>query len=163
MFYELDIYTLRKTRFMGTKFDGTDRQIAALNLFIKLMRASDSVAASINSFIAENGLSVSQFGVLESLYHLGPLNQTGIASKLLKTGGNITMVIDNLEKRGLVKRKRSKKDRRYIHVHITNEGSKLIKDIFPSHVDNIVARLSVLGVEEQLTMSDLLKRLGRGE
>ncbi len=47
------------------------------------------------------GLTESQFGVLDSLFHLGPMKQKEIGKKILKSGGNITMVINNLEKRGI--------------------------------------------------------------
>lgn len=145
---------------MGTKFNGTEEQISALNLFIKLNRAADSVSNRINEFIVSQNLTVSQFGVLESLYHLGAMSQCDIGKKLLKTGGNMTMVIDNLEKRNLVQRVRDKDDRRFIQVHLTDEGKTLIETIFPSHVERIVEEMSVLSVNEQEALSQLCKKLG---
>jgi len=107
---------------MGTKFNGSVEQVTALNLFIKLNRAADSVSTRINNFINSQNLTVSQFGVLEILFHLGSMSQCDIGKKLLKTGGNMTMVIDNLEKRKLVERVRSEQDRRFIEVHLTSDG-----------------------------------------
>lgn len=148
---------------MGTKFTGTSEEINALNLFIKLNRAAESVSARINQFILSHNLTVSQFGVLESLYHLGPMPQCDIGKKLLKTGGNMTMVIDNLEKRGLVERVRSESDRRFIQVHLTKEGNNLIQEIFPKHVSHIVKEMSILTQDEQLELSRLCKKLGMHE
>ena len=69
---------------MGTRYDGTDEEVNALNTFIKLVRAAESVSVRINSSLPKNGLTESQFGVLEALYHLGPLCQRDLGSKLLK-------------------------------------------------------------------------------
>ncbi len=87
---------------MGTHYDGSESEVKTLNAFIKLMRASESINNRLNRHLAEQDLTVSQFGVLEALLHLGPLNQKSLAEKLLKSGGNITLVIDNLEKSGWV-------------------------------------------------------------
>ena len=148
---------------MGTKFNGSVEQVTALNLFIKLNRAADSVSNRVNNFINSQHLTVSQFGVLEILFHLGSMSQCDIGKKLLKTGGNMTMVIDNLEKRKLVERVRSEQDRRFIEVHLTSDGENLIKSIFPKHVEKIVEEMSILTIEEQNEFSRLCKKLGMQE
>ena len=145
---------------MGTHYKGSDDEVAALNAFIKIMRASDSLNSRLYSIVSESGLTISQFGTLEALWHLGPMCQSELGKKLLKSGGNITMVIDNLEKRGLVKRERSKTDRRFISVHLTDEGEKLISDVFPKHVKNIVNEFSVLSPDELQHFSDMCKKIG---
>jgi MarR family 2-MHQ and catechol resistance regulon transcriptional repressor len=89
-----------------THYKGTKDEVRALGTFVKLVRAAESVTARIHRHLIDTGLSVSQFGVLEALFHVGPLSQAEIAKKILRSTGNITMVIDNLEKRDLVKRER---------------------------------------------------------
>ncbi|MFB3040304.1 MAG: MarR family winged helix-turn-helix transcriptional regulator, partial [Candidatus Poribacteria bacterium] len=123
---------------MGTHYKGTEEEIRALNTYIKLMRAVESLTLRLNSHLASARLTISQFGALEALFHLGPLCQRELSEKLLKSSGNITMVVDNLEKRGLVERKREGEDRRYVTVHLTDEGRRLISEIFPAHVAAIV-------------------------
>ena len=129
---------------MGTRYIGTKKETGALNAFIKLIRAAQSVSGRVEAHLSEIGLSVSQFGVLEALYHLGPLFQKDLASKILKSTGNITMVVDNLEKRGLVERVRDDKDRRHYSVRITEKGSGLIQSFFPGHVVRIVKEMGAL-------------------
>jgi MarR family 2-MHQ and catechol resistance regulon transcriptional repressor len=146
---------------MGTNYRGEKAAVLALDAYIKLIRAAESVLTRVHRSIACD-LTVSQFGVLESLHHLGPMYQQMIGVKLLKSGGNITMVIDNLEKRGLVERHRDKKDRRYINVHLTQQGAALIEELFPRHVKNIVAELSVLPPEDQEALGRICRQLGRG-
>ena len=148
---------------MATKYKGSVKERNALNAFISLNRAVETVRININKNFQHNGLTESQFGVLEALLHLGPLCQKDIAEKLLVSSGNITMVIDNLEKRKLVKRNRSENDRRYIHIELTKSGKNLIQSIFPDHVDSIVKEFSILTAEEQKTLRNLTKKLGKGK
>lgn len=148
---------------MGTKYKGNQREIRALNAFINFMRAADSVSSRLSRLLARHGLTMSQFGVLEALYHLGPLSQNELGKKLLKTSGNITMVVDNLEIRALVKRVRSQKDRRSVGVTLTEDGQKLIEKIFQEHVRSIVAELEVLSAAEQETLRRLCRKLGKQE
>lgn len=103
---------------------------------------------------------MSQFGVLEALYHLGPLAQCELAKKLLKTGGNVTMVVDNLEKCELVKRERSQSDRRFVTVALTTKGRRLISRILPRQVAAIVEELSILSDTEQQELDRLCRKLG---
>jgi MarR family 2-MHQ and catechol resistance regulon transcriptional repressor len=132
----------------------------ALDTYVKLMRATESVTARAHRQLSTFGLSFSQFGVLEALYHLGPMSQSEIGQKILRSSGNMTMVIDNLEKRQLVKRERSQADRRFFIVHLTGKGQKLISDIFPSHAAEITRELGVLTASEQRTLGRLCKKLG---
>jgi len=145
---------------MGTHYKGTQGEIRALDAYIKLMRAAESVAASRGPMLAEEGITLTQFGVLEALHHLGPLPHCELGRKLLKSGGNITVVVDNLEKRGLVRRRRHEDDRRLITVHLTPGGRRLISGVLPLHVEAIVRDMGVLTASEQETLSRLCRRLG---
>ncbi len=147
---------------MPTHYRGTRREVAALNAYIPLLRAAESLSALAGLRIAALGLTPSQFGALETLLHLGPLCQRELGEKLLKSGGNITMVVDNLEKRGWVRRERQKDDRRMITVRLTPEGRRLISRIFPGHVAEIVREMQHLTGSEQQKLRRLCRKLGRG-
>jgi MarR family 2-MHQ and catechol resistance regulon transcriptional repressor len=142
-----------------TQYKGSRNEVRALGAFVKLVRAAESVSARIHRHLADSGLSVSQFGVLEAIYHLGPLSQAEIAKKVLKSTGNITLVIDNLEKRDLVKRER-KEDRRYYAVRLTTKGRKLISGVFPRHAAKIMEEMGALSSAEQVTLGNLCRKLG---
>ncbi|WP_218082097.1 MarR family winged helix-turn-helix transcriptional regulator [Anthocerotibacter panamensis] len=147
---------------MGTRYQGSATEVRALDAYIKLLRAAESVSARVHRHLTEVDLTVSQFGVLEALLHLGPLHQRDLAQKLLKSGGNITLVIDNLEKRNLVQRNREADDRRYICVTLTEAGERLIQAIFPRHVQAVGDTLSALTPEEQELLGSLCRKLGKG-
>lgn len=145
---------------MTKKFKSNNREVRALSTYVKLMRAAESMTARVHRHLSSAGLTVSQLGVLEALFHLGPLSQSEIGKKILRSSGNITMVIDNLEKRKLVKRKRNHEDRRSFIIHLTDEGQNLISNIFPSHAEVIANEMDVLTAEEQQTLGSLCKKLG---
>jgi MarR family 2-MHQ and catechol resistance regulon transcriptional repressor len=107
-------------------------------------------------------LTFSQFAVLEALYHFGPMTAGEVSQKILKSGSNLTTVIDNLERAGLVRRERDVDDRRVIHVHLTEAGRVKIEAILPGHVAALVEELGVLSAREQETLGELCKKLGRG-
>jgi MarR family 2-MHQ and catechol resistance regulon transcriptional repressor len=132
----------------------------ALNTYTKLMRAADSVTGRTSRPMLAADLTLSQFGVLEALHHKGPLCQRDIAAKILKSTGNITMVIDNLEKRGLVRRERVSQDRRYLTVHLTEQGVGLVVRVFADVEASIVAEMSSLSGDEQDLLGKLCKKLG---
>ncbi len=144
-----------------TNYKGSENEVRALSTYVKLMRAAESVSTRIHGHLAAANLTISQFGVLEALLHLGPLSQAELARKILKSTGNITMVIDNLEKRGLVKRERNPKDRRYYSVTLTATGKKLIASLFPRHAAGIVEGMNALTRSEQEVLGNLCRKLGK--
>lgn len=136
-------------------------ELSDLNLktLIVLSRASQMVRKKEQRTIKEGGLTVSQFAVLEMLYHKGDLKICEILEKALATGGNMTVVIDNLAKEDLVRRCVDPKDRRVNLISITEKGKQLIGDIFPKHVENINEIFSVLTTEEKNNLISLLMKL----
>jgi MarR family 2-MHQ and catechol resistance regulon transcriptional repressor len=85
-----------------------------------------------------------------------------LGEKLLRSGGNITLVIDNLEKHGLVRRERQTEDRRTIVIHLTPKGMRLIKRVFPRHAKMILKEMSQLEPKEQEDLRRLCRKLGTG-
>ena len=145
---------------MGTHYEGSKKEKRTLDAFIKLMRATESMNTRLNRHLAEADLTVSQFGVMEALLHLGPLNQKSLGEKLLKSGGNITLVIDNLEKCGFVERQRDPNDRRAMLIHLTDKGREFISSFFPKHLKEIKKEFSVLTEEEKEQLAHICKKLG---
>jgi len=151
---------------VGTKYTGGAAEVRALDTFIKLVRAANSLRARLVPALSDAHLTETQFGVLEVLFHLGPLCQRDIGEKLLTSGGNVTLVVDNLEKRGLVRRIRETADRRYVAVHLTPAGRRLIARVFPGHAARVTEALGALTASEQDALAALCRKLGlslRGE
>ena len=114
---------------MATHYRGPERERRALDLFIALTRSSDSFQkAALRKAPLPEGLTLSQFGVLEALLHLGSLPQNVVAHKILKSKGNISVVVSHLEGRGLVYRRRTPDDRRQLLLELTPAGHTLISN-----------------------------------
>ena len=146
---------------MPTHYAGDEATQRALDAFIKISRARKTLSFRTGRLLAEYQLTESQLGTLEVLHYLGPMCQRDIGEKLLVTGGNMTMVLSNLEKRGLISRKRDGEDRRQITVSLTAKGQQLIAELFPKHAQNIADLMSVLSPDEQDELGRLCKILGR--
>jgi glyoxalase family protein len=132
----------------------------ALDAYRTLVRAAQIATSTIDRHLREWRLTVSQWGILDALHHLGPLTQKDLAIQHLMSNANITMIVDNLEKRGLVQRRRQSSDRRYIKVHLTEEGTRMFEEISPRHVMNIVGEMSALKPSEQEALARLCRKFG---
>ena len=147
---------------MPTHFTGSRTETRTLDSFIKLTRCTNSLFARLSERNTLGSLTPSQFAVLEALYHLGSMTQGEVSQKVLKSGSNITTVIDNLEKLRLVLRQRDPDDRRVIHIHLTEAGAARLEQVLPGHVAALVEEFSVLSASEQETLAELCKKLGKG-
>ena len=147
---------------MPTHYPGPPDERRVLDAYIKLMRAANSTIDRIVPILGAHHLTVSQFGVLEVLLHRGPMCQKDLAEKMLQTGGNMTMVLSNLEKRGLVARHRQLEDRRFVTVDLTASGRRLVEEVFPLHLRELEAAFEVLEPAEQEQLGALCRKLGTG-
>lgn len=145
---------------MATRYKGSPREVRALDAYIKLMRAANSVSGRVEPQLRTVGLTGRQLGVLEALLHLGPLQQHELGKKLLISRANVTLIVDQLAGRKLVRREREVEDRRCIRVHLTAEGRRRIRKVFPEHAARIADALSGLGAGEQDELARLCRALG---
>lgn len=145
---------------MSTKFKGSKSEINALDAAIKLLRASDNLVSKMSNELSREGITLSQFGILDAIYHLGPLSQSVLGKKISKSGGNVTHVIDNMEKQELVIRKRGINDRRSFEIHLTSKGKRTFKQIFPGQVELIKNYFKILDNDEQESLKMSCKKIG---
>lgn len=104
-----------------------------LKIVIAMARTYDDLFFQIEKSLQEYKLNISEFGVLEMLYHKGDQPVQKIADKILVTSGTITYVINKLEKKDLVIRRKCNKDKRIYYVSLTEKGTDYIAHIFPKH------------------------------
>jgi MarR family 2-MHQ and catechol resistance regulon transcriptional repressor len=126
------------------------------------MRAANAARSHASRQLGDTGLTLTQFAVLEALYHLGSMSLSEIAKKILTTGGNLTMVVGNLEKQGFALRQRSPEDGRVLLLVLTPKGRKLMRELFPQHAAAIVDFMGSLSPKEQERLSELLRQLAKG-
>lgn len=132
----------------------------SLKLFVVLSKAYKIMMDRAVKDMKKNGLSESEFIVLELLYHKGKFPLQRIGERLLVTSGGITYTIDKLERRGFLKRVACPDDRRVTYAEITDEGATLLKEIFPSHAQVIDTMMQGLTAEEKQIAITLIKKIG---
>jgi MarR family transcriptional regulator, 2-MHQ and catechol-resistance regulon repressor len=139
----------------------TPEHATALKLFVVLARAAHAVAMRAQRDVEGRGLSLTDFSVMEALYHRGPLPLGEIGHRVLRQSGSITYAVDKLEARGWVRRQPSTEDQRVTFAELTCAGRELMDGVFPEHSEMIREMMAALTPEEQKTTIALLKRLGK--
>jgi MarR family 2-MHQ and catechol resistance regulon transcriptional repressor len=138
----------------------TAAEDAALKLWVVLSRAHAAVARHAEVDVARHGLTVTEFAILEALYHRGPLLLGELQRKILVSSGGVTYLVDRLAARGLVERRECAEDRRARYAALTPAGDALIARIFPEHARAIARAMEGLTRAEQAQAAALLKALG---
>lgn len=133
----------------------------SLKLWVVLSRAFDAVQAHAQADVARRGLTIMEFGVMEVLYHKGPLTLGEVQRKILVTSGGVTYLVDRLAAKGLVERRRCETDRRAYYAALTPAGEEMIAEIFPRHAAAIHGALGGLDDAEKEQAITLLRALGR--
>lgn len=145
---------------MTMRYRGTREEARALDAFVKLLRCTNSVRSHAERHLRELRLTENQLGVLEALFHLGPLPQHRLGEKLLTSRANITLIADQLADKGLVQRRRDERDRRQMVLSLTARGRRFIERVFPGHARRIAEAFSVLDATEQAGLAALCRKLG---
>lgn len=127
--------------------------------YVRLIRTADALHAAVSKGLAAEGLTPSQFSTLKVLRLRGPQAQRDIAKYLLKTGGNVTVVVDNLEREGYVARVRDTEDRRMTFVKLTALGEETFDRVYPVHLLRIRNAMSNLGDANLERLFHLLTKL----
>ncbi|KKE79914.1 MarR family transcriptional regulator [Oceanobacillus caeni] len=133
----------------------------SLKAFVVLLKANKTLAELIKKDISSHGMRTSDFTVLEALYHKGQQTIKQITQSVLINTGSITYVIDKLEKKGLLERTPCKDDRRVVYIQLTDQGIKLMEEIFPLHQQVIENVFEGVTDEEKKIVIDVLKRVGK--
>jgi len=133
---------------------------ASLKLWVVLSRAHEALAASARLDVERGGLSLTEFGVLEALFHKGDLSAGEVSRRVLLRSGSLTYVIDKLVERGLIKRRACDTDRRRTYLSLTARGRSTMRRIWPGHAAAIQRATDGLSRAEKMAAARLLKRLG---
>lgn len=138
-----------------------NRQDIALGTFVSLMRGSNKFEKIVKDDVSFYQLNITEFSVLELLFHKGKQTTQTIKEKILIASSSTTYVIDQLENKGYVERQVSEKDRRVTYVHISEKGKTLMEDIFPQHAETIKNCFSNLEANELEQLLKLLAKMNR--
>jgi MarR family 2-MHQ and catechol resistance regulon transcriptional repressor len=140
-----------------------NQDTSGVHIWLVLGKAFRALATRAGESLNLGGSSLgdSEFRVLEVLLHKGTLPVNAIGPKVWLTPGSISVAVDRLEKKALVKRKNTK-DQRVRLVELTAKGRDLISKTFREHAAAMEEPARVLSTEERLMLLRLLKKLGKG-
>lgn len=135
----------------------------SMQTWIQIVRAFSKLRNKELKYINECGLTMNQFQVLEVLYHRGDLQVGAITKLIASTSGNVTVVVKNLLRDGLVQTLPSSEDSRVRIVSITEAGKTVIGSMFTQHAANLKSYFDVLSDEELVILYDLLRKLQKAQ
>lgn len=132
----------------------------ALALWVVINRAFSAMQRVAAADVRRRGFNLTEWGVLEYLYHKGMQPLARVGREILITSGSVTYVIDKLERKGLIQRIPCTSDRRVIYAALTEEGRRLMEREFPGHAEAIREMMAPLDPGEQEQLKSLMKRVG---
>ncbi len=131
-----------------------------LQIVIGLNRATNKINRATANLCAKYNLTLSQFGVLEALYHKGDLKVGEVKNLILSSDGTIPVVVKNLEKNHWITRSTKPDDKRCTILQLTDEGRALIAEVYPQNVEIIVEEMKTWSEEDKESLVYLLKKFG---
>jgi len=126
-----------------------------------LMRASRRIEDIIRQDIQAHGLTLSEFGTLEALFHKGTLTVAEVIEKILVPHSSMSYVIERLLEKGLIEKKQDDDDRRVYRLSLTKTGSDYVAAVYPIHEKALRTVLDSLSEQEEETLQCLLKKIGK--
>jgi DNA-binding MarR family transcriptional regulator len=129
------------------------------SLWIRFLRFSLQSHKKLEEHLDKQDLTAPQFYVLATIGYAGELPFGEIGLKMMVTVSNLTGIVDRLEDKKLVTRKRDEHDRRVVRVVLTEKGAKLYKTAIPLFEKSIVQIFSSLEPRQQKELSVILRKL----
>lgn len=134
------------------------RDLKTITIFF---RTSHTLEQVIKQEVLSHGLSLSEFGVLEALYHKGPLTVNQVIEKVLIPNSSMSYVIDQLVAKGLISKTKDTIDKRVYRLELEEAGHNFIAMMYPLHEKRLRKVLDKLTADEEKQLQILLKKLGK--
>ncbi|MDK2952448.1 MAG: MarR family transcriptional regulator, and catechol-resistance regulon repressor [Kosmotogales bacterium] len=132
-----------------------------LRILVGLNKSVEKVQRKLNEDIRKKGMTTPQFNVLKTLYRLENMRVCEIIQKTFSTGGNMTVIIDNLHKLGYIKKTCCPDDKRSTLINITKSGREKVEEIFPEYLKTLEEILKSFTEDEKKTFEILINKLER--
>lgn len=129
------------------------------SLWIRFLRFNLQSHKKLEADLEKLNLTPPQFYVLATIGYAGGLPFGEIGAKMMVTVSNLTGIVDRLEEKKLVQRKRDDKDRRVVHVILTDKGARLYKSTIPAFEKSIAEVFRRIEAPQQKELSTLLRKL----
>jgi DNA-binding MarR family transcriptional regulator len=142
----------------------TDDHHESLRLWLRLLTCANLIETHVRKALAkEFKTTLPRFDLMAQLERAPRGLQMGeLSRRMLVTGGNVTGIVDQLERGGLLVRTEHPADRRAYLVKLTKEGRRLFGQMAAEHETWIVKLFSGIPKREQRALTESLTRL-RGQ
>lgn len=113
--------------------------------WIAVVRAEKAVVRELTRALAPLNLKIAQLDVLMNLYRHPGMSQHDLARRLLVGRSNITMLLPQLEKQGVLRREGDSKDKRVMRLFLTSDGETLLMralKIYTTLIEKVMAQSS---------------------
>ncbi len=131
------------------------------SLWVRFLRFNLLSHKKLEADLEKQGLTPPQFYVLATIGYAGGLPFGEIGAKMMVTVSNLTGIVDRLEEKKIVLRRRDERDRRVVHVVLTEKGAKLYKTTIPLFENSISAIFAAVDKAQQKKLSALLRKLNQ--
>src|SRR6185503_9419010 len=134
---------------------------SALRIWLRLLTCTQLIERRVRSGLREEfGTTLPRFDLMAQLErHPEGLKMNELSRLLMVTGGNVTAIVDQLEKEGLVERLDEPADRRAFRIRLTRPGDKTFAEMARAHEQWVVALLSGLSRRDRDELLKLLAKL----
>jgi DNA-binding MarR family transcriptional regulator len=145
---------------MDREFIARREDHSALRIWLRLLTCTQLIERRVRSGLRETfGTTLPRFDLMAQLErHPEGLKMNELSRLLMVTGGNVTAIVDQLEKEGLVERGEPD-DRRAWLIRLTSSGSKSFAEMARQHEQWVVELLGGLSRREQDELLKLLAKL----
>ena|GEM_PF-927195 len=126
--------------------------------WLRMWRVVQKVERAAIEHLRAHGLNRAQFDVLAHVGAAEGCKQKELGESLLVTKGNVSHLVDQMERRGLISRCQEGRTNR---LYLTEEGRRLFEEVVPAHEDLVHQQMSALSEEEQAQLHELLRELDR--
>jgi MarR family 2-MHQ and catechol resistance regulon transcriptional repressor len=149
-----------KTPTVG-ELDQVERRASqeAIDCYLLFRFTHDLMARYVETELNGHATSTAQYGVLVNLHRMQPCSLTELSTRLFRTSGNVTSLIDRMERDGLVERSDHPEDRRVTLVQLTETGEKFLRSRRPHHRAFLSEMMSCCPREDLLRLTSLLTKL----
>lgn len=127
--------------------------------WIAVAKASQIIHQKLAKSLTALDIKVPHLDILANLYRFEGISQQDLARKLLVGRSNISMLLPQIEKRGLIERRPDDRDKRILRLHLTEKGRDITRKALAIELELIEHSMSTTSVDECNHVGEIMKRM----
>lgn len=127
--------------------------------WIAVARANLVIHQKLARALTQLDIKVPHLDILANLYRFEGISQQDLAHKLLVGRSNISMLLPQIEKRGLIERRKDETDKRVLRLYLTDKGREVTLQALAIELELIEHSMSTTSTEECNFVGDVMNRM----